>query len=130
MADSQITVSVGCDMEGDYCLYIQRDGRYLSEHQMDRLAPLLDDFLNSDEGQRLLPEAEDDEEDDEDEDEDSPNKCGCSGDNCKTMVTRADSYFATPCGTYCGSCMALHVKECGVCKSEFRDEFEFEDEEG
>lgn len=45
-------------------------------------------------------------------------KCACS--ECNTLVTRSDPYFATPCGTFCSSCMeSKHAKECGICKSEF-----------
>lgn len=44
--------------------------------------------------------------------------------DCVTVVTPDDPYFATPCGTYCDSCMATHVEKCGVCSHEFGDEFE------
>lgn len=55
-----------------------------------------------------------------DEDED-PDEIECS--DCECMVQREDPYFATPCGTYCNSCMGEHVLACGVCADEF-DEFD------
>lgn len=46
----------------------------------------------------------------------SPNE-QCS--ECDTVVSPADPYYATPCGTFCSQCMEKHAKECGVCAHEF-----------
>ena len=39
--------------------------------------------------------------------------------DCGTPVEPDDPYYATPCGTYCGECLAKHAKECGSCAHEF-----------
>lgn len=43
---------------------------------------------------------------------------GCT--DCDTLVTRDDPYYATPCGTYCTSCMRdKHAVGCEICRNEF-----------
>ena len=49
----------------------------------------------------------------------------CSGDSCHTIVTSDAPYYATPCGTFCESCMREHAKGCEIC----RNEFDLEEEE-
>lgn len=39
--------------------------------------------------------------------------------DCGHPTYPGDPYYATPCGTYCSRCMRQHVKQCGVCKNEF-----------
>lgn len=51
------------------------------------------------------------------EHESDSEEMGCS--NCEVPVCREDPYFATPCGTYCSSCMHGHAKECEICREEF-----------
>jgi hypothetical protein len=113
-----IEVFVGCDMEGDFCLYVKRGGKYLTESQLDEFAPDLDEFLNSDKGKELLPLPEDDD----------PDECECN--YCDATVSRKDQYFATPCGTFCDDCMTEHAKECGVCAHEFDIQGDDEEDEG
>jgi hypothetical protein len=48
---------------------------------------------------------------------DDPDEIGCTV--CDASVHREDQYFATPCGTYCSSCMQQHTKECEICAAEF-----------
>lgn len=43
--------------------------------------------------------------------------------DCTAMVDSNDSYFATPCGTFCDECMEDHVKECEICAKEFEADF-------
>lgn len=38
---------------------------------------------------------------------------------CGATVTANDPYFATPCGTFCETCMREHAKHCDVCAREF-----------
>ena len=48
----------------------------------------------------------------------------CQG--CEARVSEDDPHYATPCGTFCDECMEKHIKECGVCHTEFADEFDEE----
>lgn len=43
----------------------------------------------------------------------------CNGDGCEMLVRSGDTYFGSPCGTYCEPCMHAHAKACGICASEF-----------
>lgn len=43
----------------------------------------------------------------------------CNGDGCKALVKSGDSYYGSPCGTYCEECMHSHAKVCGQCSIEF-----------
>lgn len=62
--------------------------------------------------------------DDEDEDEDEDYE-GVECGDCNATVTPDDPYFATPCGTFCSSCMReKHALGCGICASEFDIEAE------
>jgi hypothetical protein len=39
--ESRYSVMVGCDLAGDTCLYVMRDGRYLTEDELDTLSEVL-----------------------------------------------------------------------------------------
>ena len=41
--------------------------------------------------------------------------------DCDAIVTADDPYYATPCGTYCSSCMRKHMVDCEICRNEFED---------
>jgi hypothetical protein len=41
-----ITVFVGCDTEGDNCLYLHRDGEYLGAEELEEIACDLQERLN------------------------------------------------------------------------------------
>ena len=45
--------------------------------------------------------------------------CNCT--DCDAIVTADDPYYATPCGTYCSSCMRKHMVDCEICRNEFED---------
>lgn len=62
---------------------------------------------------------------DEEEEAEQENE-SCS--DCDTEVEPDAPYYSTPCGTFCDECMAKHVKDCGVCASEFADDFDEEEE--
>jgi hypothetical protein len=47
----------------------------------------------------------------------------CNGEDCFVAVHPEDPYYATPCGTYCSTCMRKHVKDCGICVTEFGGDF-------
>lgn len=51
------------------------------------------------------------------EDEDEDDVAECNG--CECEVDSEEPYFATPCGTYCISCMNEHMEGCGICADEF-----------
>lgn len=95
-----INVSVGCDMEGDYCLYIQRDGVYLTEDELDQLSPALTDYFNSDEGRGMLADPPEDEDDEE-----------AGDDLCDLCMTSQVNVDRT---TACGKTIGI---ECGCDKS-------------
>lgn len=48
--------------------------------------------------------------------------CPCQ--DCDTPVGEDETYYATPCGTFCDECMAKHVQTCGICHDEFAEDFE------
>jgi hypothetical protein len=53
------------------------------------------------------------------DDEDDEDQAECS--DCERVVFREEPYFATPCGTFCAEHMRDHVAGCGVCRSEFSE---------
>jgi hypothetical protein len=44
-----------------------------------------------------------------------------NGKECNAVVTQADPYFATPCGTFCEKHMREHVLDCGICANQFSE---------
>jgi hypothetical protein len=53
------------------------------------------------------------------QDEQPTGPIACSHPGCTKLVNTSAPYFATPCGTYCGQHMRLHVQECEICRDEF-----------
>jgi len=112
--DGTWSVFVGADMEGDACLYITAEGEYLSEKQLDALAPAIAELLNA----GTLTVIEDEEEDDEDEGggDDLCDLCMSSGVNVE-RTTWCGKTIGIECGCeesnahgYCGDA------ECTACK--------------
>lgn len=59
-----ITVFVGCDLQGDHCLYVQEDDKYLTSHQLDTIVGEIEDLIN----EYIYVPADDDDGGDEDDD--------------------------------------------------------------
>jgi hypothetical protein len=43
----------------------------------------------------------------------------CVGYKCEVEFGPGDSYYDTPCGIFCSSCMKQHVKRCDACARKF-----------
>lgn len=44
---------------------------------------------------------------------------GANCSDCDAPVSPDDQYYATPCGTFCDSCMSEHMAACEICRHEF-----------
>jgi len=119
--DYTIQHSIGIDGDGDTCAYFQiisPDGehvRYLEEKEIDERVTFIFKPFTKREQKNLEDGYELD------------GSCECS--TCTTVVDPNEEYFATPCGTFCDSCMSDHAEECEVCASEFGLKSDSDDDE-
>lgn len=84
------------------------EGKELDESDADHFLTSLE-TMSSDE--------EDDENDEDEEDEEDSDEYPCN--TCGEKVDVNDEYIATPCGTFCDSCMPKHAAECQICREQF-----------